>query len=127
MKLSAVAQRGPEGLHRHLRPGRALHAESHAGLLSAQVRVKDIAHVLYGLAYFDDAEPEKAPYLVWKLEWQDVKRTVQTWLKEFSLIRMVCLEEPFSLRFSQPTEDMVRLHPGRAPSQRYTQKVSGKK
>jgi hypothetical protein len=25
--------------------------------------VKDIAHVLYGLAYFDDAEREKAPIL----------------------------------------------------------------
>ena len=55
-----------------------------SGIQYLLARVKDIAHVLYGLAYFDDAEKEKAPYLVWEVEWQDVKSTIQRWIKEFS-------------------------------------------
>ena len=42
------------------------------------------ADVLRMLARPVTDEREKASYLVWKLEWQDVKRTIQTWLKEFS-------------------------------------------
>ena len=46
--------------------------------------VKDIAHVLYGLAYFDDAEREEPPHLVWDVSWKEVKRTIQSLLSEFS-------------------------------------------
>jgi hypothetical protein len=31
-----------------------------------------------------EAESEAAPYLVWEVEWQDVKSTIQRWIKEFS-------------------------------------------
>ena len=86
MKLSAVAQRGTKkdfiDIYALGQSGFTLR-----GMLEFYQRkygVKDIAHVLYGLAYFDDAEREKAPYLVWKLEWQDVKSTIQRWIKEFS-------------------------------------------
>jgi Protein of unknown function (DUF433) len=33
---------------------------------------------------FDDAEREAAPYLLWNLEWQNVKGAIQTWLREFT-------------------------------------------
>jgi hypothetical protein len=86
MKLSAVAQRGTK------KDFMDIYALGQSGFTlkdmldfyQRKYGVKDIAHVLYGLAYFDDAEKEKAPYLVWKLEWQDVKSTIQRWLKEFS-------------------------------------------
>jgi hypothetical protein len=86
MKLSALAQRGSR------RDFIDIYALGQSGLTlkimleyyQRKYGVKDIAHVLYGLAYFDDAEREEAPYLVWKLEWQDVKSTIQRWLKEFS-------------------------------------------
>jgi len=44
--------------------------------------VKDISHLLYGLAFFDDAEREPGPKLLWDIEWQVVKRTVQGWVRE---------------------------------------------
>jgi Nucleotidyl transferase AbiEii toxin, Type IV TA system len=86
MKLSAVAQRGSR------KDFIDIYALGQSGLtLTAMLDyyqlkygVKDIAHVLYGLAYFDDAEREAAPYLLWKLEWLDVKGTIQTWLREFT-------------------------------------------
>ena len=44
--------------------------------------VKDISHLLYGLAFFDDAELEPGPKLLWEIEWWVVKKTVQGWVRE---------------------------------------------
>jgi hypothetical protein len=86
MKLSAVAQRGSrkDFIDIYALGQSGLTLEEMLDWYQRKYGVKDIAHVLYGLAYFDDAEREKAPYLVWKLEWEDVKSSIQRWLKEFS-------------------------------------------
>jgi hypothetical protein len=86
MKLSAVAQRGTKKdfIDIYALGQSGLTLKAMLDCYQRRYAVKDIAHVLYGLAYFDDAERETAPYLVWKLEWQDVKATIQTWLKQFS-------------------------------------------
>lgn len=86
MKLSALAQRGSRkdfiDICALARNGIIL--ESMLDHYRRKYAVKDIAHVLYGLAYFDDAEREEGPYLVWDLSWKDVKQTIRGWLKEFS-------------------------------------------
>lgn len=34
-----------------------------------------------GLAYFDDAENERMPAMLWDVDWKTIKRTIQGWLK----------------------------------------------
>jgi len=38
--------------------------------------------VLFGLAYFDDADAERMPRMIWNVDWRTVKRTVEEWIKE---------------------------------------------
>jgi hypothetical protein len=44
--------------------------------------VQDIAHVLYGLTYFDDADKERTPRMLWDLDWKTIKKTIQRWGRE---------------------------------------------
>lgn len=83
MKLSAIAQRGAKkdfldlyalGLrHKPLPVLLDLYRQKYA--------VDDIAHLLYALVYFDDADPEPLPTLLWDLDWQTVKDTVHAWVR----------------------------------------------
>lgn len=43
----------------------------------------DLLHALSSLAYFDDAEVEDMPVLLWPLEWDEVKRAVRGWVAEY--------------------------------------------
>ena len=43
----------------------------------------DIAHSIMALTYFDDAEEEEMPEMLWEVDWQEVKRTIQGWVKEY--------------------------------------------
>jgi len=45
--------------------------------------VADLAHVLYALTYFDDAEEEDTPEMLWPVEWNEVKRTIEGWVEEY--------------------------------------------
>jgi hypothetical protein len=86
MKLSALSQRGSRkdfiDIYALLRTGLTLDA------MLAQYRrkyaVKDIAHVLYGLSYFDGAEREESPHLLWDLNWKEIKKTIQRWVSNYS-------------------------------------------
>ncbi len=84
MKLSAVTQRGSRkdfvDLHVLVTRHKPL-----AELLEAYRRkfaIEDLGHVYFGLAYFDDAESEPMPDMLWPLPWDEVKRSLQGWLKE---------------------------------------------
>jgi len=46
--------------------------------------VSDISPVLYGLAYFDDAEKDPEPILLEEITWKQVKKDILQWLKEYS-------------------------------------------
>lgn len=84
MKLSAVAQRGLRkdfldiyalGLkHKSLKEMLRLYQHKY--------NIKDVAPVLYGLTYFDDAEKERMPSMLWKMDWKIVKQTIQEWVKK---------------------------------------------
>jgi hypothetical protein len=84
MKLSAVSQRGAKkdfvdvyalGLrHRTLMELLRLYQQKYS--------VEDIAHVLYGLSYFDEADQERMPHMLWRAGWRTIKQTIRHWVKE---------------------------------------------
>jgi hypothetical protein len=84
MKLSAIAQRGSRkdfyDVHALLTRHRPLVDLLH--LYQRKFNVSDISPVLYGLAYFDDAENEPQPVLFEKIGWKQVKKDILKWLKE---------------------------------------------
>jgi len=46
------------------------------------VSIEDIGHVLYGLSYFDDADHEPMPNLLWEIDWESMKQVIQGWVRE---------------------------------------------
>lgn len=84
MKLAAVAQRGARKdfldiyalCLKHAPLARLLE------LYKAKYAATDIAHVLVGLSYFDDAESEPMPSMIWDVSWDDVKRSINAWVSQ---------------------------------------------
>jgi len=83
MKLSAVAQRGAKkdfiDLYALVTRHRPL-----LDLLAAyeqRYKLQNIAPVLYGLSYFDDADKERTPTMLWDVDWRTVKRAIRAWVK----------------------------------------------
>ncbi len=87
MKLSAIAQRGSKKdfidlysiLKTYRKLGEAL------DLYKERYAIKDIGHVLFGLAYFDDAEREKTPKMLWDVDWETVRESIREWLREYTV------------------------------------------
>ena len=82
MKLSAVAQRGSKkdfvdvhALCTRFRPLGELIA-----LYRARYRTGEIGHVIYGLSFFDDAEKDRMPAMLWKTDWPEVKKAIAGWI-----------------------------------------------
>lgn len=86
MKLSAIASRGARkdfiDLFALGRSGFGL--ARMLDLYQEKFQTRDIGHVVYSLTYFDDAEGEETPEMFWKLAWDDVKRTIEGWVRELS-------------------------------------------
>ena len=86
MKLSAIAQRGSK---KDFFDIYALVTRHHPlsemlSLYRKKFGVSDIAPVLYGLAYFDDADNELDPVLLWDIHWPVVKENISAWLKKLT-------------------------------------------
>ena len=86
MKLSAVAQRGSRkdfvDVYAIARERIPL-----AEMLSLYLRrfhVEDFTHVLYGLAYFDDADRERMPVMLWDVSWSRVRRVIRDWVADMT-------------------------------------------
>lgn len=84
MKLAAVAQRGSKkdfvdiyalGIE-HMPLPEMLR------LYQAKYSIHDIGHVLYGLAYFADADKEPLPMMLCDTDWKAIKGTIQEWVRE---------------------------------------------
>lgn len=86
MKLSAIAQRGSKkdfiDLYALMEAGLGI-AEA-LELYRKRYGVEDIAHVLFGLAFFDDAEREKTPKMLWDIDWETVRETLRKRIKEYA-------------------------------------------
>jgi hypothetical protein len=79
MKLAAIVQRGARKdfvdlyaiLRKHAPLSRLLK------LYERKFDLKNIINVLYALSYFDDAEQEPMPKMIWKMGWSTMKNFIQ--------------------------------------------------
>jgi len=83
MKLSAIAQRGArkDFCDIYALGTKQFEFKDMLELYQRKFKVQDISHVLYGLAYFDDAESERMPRMVWDVKWREIKETIKGWIK----------------------------------------------
>ena len=51
--------------------------------LAATLREAGFGHVLFSLTFFDDAEAEAMPEMLWDVEWAHVRRTIEHWIREY--------------------------------------------
>ncbi len=82
MKLSALSQRGSKKdfvdiyalalKHRPLPDILTLYKRKYG--------IADMSQVLYSLAYFDDADKERMPRMLWKTNWKTIKTAIRNWL-----------------------------------------------
>jgi hypothetical protein len=83
MKLAAIAQRGSKKDFIDIYAlGRERYSlEDMLTWYRTRYDVADIGHVLYGLSYFDEAEKERMPFMRWDVDWKDIRKTIQAWVK----------------------------------------------
>ena len=83
MKLSAIVQRGSKkdfvDLFALGREGFKL--PDMLDWYRMRFAIEDLGHVLYALAYFDDADAERMPRMLWKVEWTEVKEAIRAWTR----------------------------------------------
>jgi len=84
MKLSALAQRGSKKdfIDIYALGLRCFSLSDMLRLYQRRYSVEDIAHVLYGLSYFDDADKERLPKMTWDIDWRVIKKAIQNWVRE---------------------------------------------
>jgi hypothetical protein len=82
MKLSAVTQRGARKDFVDLHAiGQRLRLPEMLRLYQKKFGLRDVGPVLMALTYFDDADRERAPQMLHRTEWTDVKATLRRWVK----------------------------------------------
>lgn len=82
MKLSAITQRGARKDFVDLHAiGQTLPLVEMIELYRRKFGVRDIGHVLTALTYFDDADRERAPQMLHRIDWTSVKVTLRGWVK----------------------------------------------
>lgn len=86
MKLSAVAQRGAR---KDFCDIYALGIEKFSlknmlKFYKKKFGIQNVNYVLYGLSYFDDAEDEQMPKMLWDVSWAEIKKTIQGWVKQLA-------------------------------------------
>ena len=86
MKLSAIAQRGArkDFCDLYALGNTSFSLQQMLGFYQKKFGIRDIGSVLYGLVYFDDAENERMPRMLWKVNWQEIKKKILEWVKTVS-------------------------------------------
>jgi hypothetical protein len=82
MKLAAIAQRGAKKdfVDIFALGSRSLSLRQMLLWYQEKYSVSEIGHLLYSLAYFDEADRERSPRLFWRVSWQTMKQTIRQWL-----------------------------------------------
>ncbi len=82
MKLAAAAQRGAKKdfVDIFALGCRSCPMRQMLRWYQKKYNIEDIAHVLYGLTYFDDADRERMPRMLWPATWLSVKETIRHWI-----------------------------------------------
>jgi hypothetical protein len=86
MKLAAVAQRGAKKdfVDIYALATRSFSLRQMIRWYQEKYAIDDIAHVLYSLAYFDDADRERMPSMLWDVKWPTVKDAIRSWVHELT-------------------------------------------
>jgi hypothetical protein len=86
MKLSAVAGRGARKDFIDIYAIGSMHLSltEMLDLYGRKYDLTDVGHVAMSLTYFDDAEAEDMPRMVWQVSWAEVKLTIERWVIEFT-------------------------------------------
>ena len=86
MKLSAIAQRGARKDFLDIYALCTVHRPlpELLPLYQKKFNVEDISPVLYGLVYFDNAEEQRMPVMLWDVRWSRVKSALRDWVREIS-------------------------------------------
>ena len=86
MKLSAIAGRGTKrdfiDVFALGRGGMGL--GEMLDLYKRKFSIRDIGHVVMSLTYFDDAEAEDMPAMLWDVGWSDVKESIEGWVTDLT-------------------------------------------
>jgi len=85
MKLSAIGGRGAK------KDFIDIYALGTNGLALPQMldfyrrryKADDLGHTVFALTYFDDAENEATPKMLWSVGWQEIKSTIEDWVREY--------------------------------------------
>jgi len=85
MKLSAIGGRGAK---KDFIDIYALGRERFAlgqmlNLYQRKYEIRDLGHAVFALTYFDDAEEEDTPNMLWGVQWNEVKSTMEDWVREY--------------------------------------------
>jgi hypothetical protein len=85
MKLAAVAQRGARRDFIDVHALAALFPlQEMLAFYRRKYATEDVAHVLYGLSWFDDAEQEAMPAMLRPTRWDAVKDDMRGWVRGLS-------------------------------------------
>lgn len=52
-------------------------------LYQAKYGSEDVSHLVFALAYFEDADAEASPELMMQVEWTQIKTTISRWLNDY--------------------------------------------
>ncbi|MBI2843168.1 MAG: nucleotidyl transferase AbiEii/AbiGii toxin family protein [Armatimonadetes bacterium] len=85
MKLAAIAQRGArkDFVDVYALGSQYTSLSKMLDLYQYKYATDEIAHVLVGLTYFDDADEEPMPIMLWDVSWEEMKHSIRIWVKEF--------------------------------------------
>jgi hypothetical protein len=83
MKLLAVEQRGTKKdfVDLYAMGDQRYSLSRMFGMYQQKFSIADTARLRYSLCYFDDAEAEPMPDMLWDVSWARMKRTLQDWVK----------------------------------------------
>lgn len=86
MKLAAIAGRGArkDFLDVYALGISGLPPSKGLDLYREKYATSDVGHVLFSLAYFDDAEGEAMPEVLGGEDWAEVRRTIEGWVLEIA-------------------------------------------
>ncbi|RLA78103.1 MAG: hypothetical protein DRG36_06760 [Deltaproteobacteria bacterium] len=83
MKLVAIAQRGSKKdfIDIYAICTRHKPLPDLIKMAKEKFELEDVSPILYGLTYFDDADGERMPRMLWRENWREIKGQIKKWVK----------------------------------------------
>ena len=88
MKLSAVTQRASrkDFIDIYALASKIAPLDDMIKMYQKKYSIQDAGHVLYALSYFDNADRERMPAMVWKISWKSIKGDLIGRIKKLSTL-----------------------------------------